>query len=181
MPPVFFVREALRGLMRSLAAALLAAFAVLMASLALSVLIPILGGDAADEVRATATEKLLTGGGAALLALASVAFIAYTIRLSIHARSREVEVMKLVGATNWYIRGPFVIEGVIVALAGGVVAIVLLALAKETFMDPLADHFALAGAPDTISFPLLVALMLAACAAFSAIGTGIVLRRFVPA
>jgi cell division transport system permease protein len=180
MPPVFFVREALRGLMRSFTAALLAAFAVVMAVLALSVLVPILG-DAADEVQATATEKLLAGGGAALLALASVALIAYTIRLSIDARSREVEVMRLVGATSWYIRWPFVIEGALVALVGGVVAIVLLALAKETFMDPLADHFALAGAPGTISFPLLVALMLAACAGFSAIGTGIVLRRFVPA
>ena len=51
---------------------------------------------------------------AALLTLASVVLIANTIRLSLYARRREIEVMKLVGATNWFIRWPFVIEGIIV-------------------------------------------------------------------
>ena len=60
---------------------------------------------------ATGLVKGLTAGLAVLLVLASIALIANTIRLSIFARRREVEVMKLVGATNWFIRWPFVIEG----------------------------------------------------------------------
>ena len=93
---------------------------------------------------------------AVLLVLASIALIANTIRLSIFARRREVEVMKLVGATNWFIRWPFVIEGVIVGFFGGLLAVLLLAIAKATFVDPLSDRFALLAAPDTIDFPLLI-------------------------
>src|SRR6202007_1061696 len=65
-----------------------------------------------------------------LLTIASMLLIANTIRLSLYARRREVEVMKLVGATDWFIRWPFVIEGVIVGAAGGVLAILVLGIAK---------------------------------------------------
>jgi cell division transport system permease protein len=128
---------------------------------------------------ATGLVKALTAGLAVLLVLASVALIANTIRLSIFARRREVEVMKLVGATNWFIRWPFVIEGVIVGFLGGLVAVLLLTIAKETFIDPLSDRFALLAAPDTIDFPLLAVLLLLACVAVSALGSGITLRRFL--
>jgi cell division transport system permease protein len=145
---------------------------------------------AIDEVRnreqetdkilsATGLVKLLTAGFAALLLFASVALIANTIRLSIFARRREVEVMKLVGATNWFIRWPFVIEGVVVGFMAGVLAVLLLTIAKETFIDPLSDRFALLAAPNTIDFPLLAALLLFSCVAISALGSGITLRRFL--
>ena len=65
-----------------------------------------------------------------LLTLASVLLIANTIRLSLFARRREVEVMKLVGATDWFIRWPFVIEGTIVGAVGAVCAICILGVAK---------------------------------------------------
>ncbi len=128
---------------------------------------------------ATGLVKILTAGLAALLLFASVALIANTLRLSIFARRREVEVMKLVGATNWFIRWPFVIEGVVVGFMGGVLAVLLLTIAKETFIDPLADRFALLAAPDTIHFPLLIVLLLLACAAVSAAGSAITLRRYL--
>jgi cell division transport system permease protein len=128
---------------------------------------------------ATGLVKGLTAGLAALLVLASIALIANTIRLSIFARRREVEVMKLVGATNWFIRWPFVIEGVIVGFFGGLLAVLLLTIAKETFFDPLSERFELLAAPDTIDFPLLVALLMVACVVVSAIGSGITLRRFL--
>ena len=64
----------------------------------------------------------VTAGLAVLLVVASIALIANTIRLSVFARRREVDVMKLVGATNWFIRWPFVIEGMIVGFLGGVLA-----------------------------------------------------------
>ncbi len=53
-----------------------------------------------------------------LLGIVAILLISNTIRLSIFARKREVEIMKLVGATNWFIRWPFVIEGVTVGLVG---------------------------------------------------------------
>jgi len=135
--------------------------------------------DTAKILSATGLVKILTAGLAGLLIFASVALVANTIRLSIFSRRREVEVMKLVGATNWFIRWPFVIEGIFVGFMGGVLAVLLLTIAKETFIDPLEERFALLAAPETIDFPLLIALLLAACVAVSATGSAITLRRFL--
>jgi cell division transport system permease protein len=136
--------------------------------------------DETDKIlEATGFVKALTAMLAGLLVLASVALVANTIRLSIFARRREVEVMKLVGATNWFIRWPFVIEGLIVGAMGGILAVLLLTIAKETFVDPLSDQFALIAAPDTIDFPLLIVLLLLSCMAVSALGSGLTLRRFL--
>ena len=108
---------------------------------------------------ATGLVKALTAGLAVLLVLASIALIANTIRLSIFSRRREVEVMKLVGATNWFIRWPFVIEGVIVGFLGGLLAVLLLVVAKATFIDPLADRFALLAAPEHDRLPAAVVVL----------------------
>jgi cell division transport system permease protein len=121
------------------------------------------------------TMALLTG----MLAVASVLLIANTIRLSLYARRREVEVMKLVGATDWFIRWPFVLEGVLLGALGGVLAILMLAVVKVALVDPLAHDFALIAAPDTINFGLLVGLLLAASIGVSALGSGLSLRRFL--
>jgi cell division transport system permease protein len=139
--------------------------------------------DREDETKkilsATSTIKLLLATLAALLVLASILLVANTIRLSIFARRREVEVMRLVGATNWFIRWPFVIEGLVVGFFGAAVAVVLLWVAKVAIIDPWSDRFALIAAPKTISFTLLVAMLLAAGMAVSALGSGITLRRFL--
>jgi cell division transport system permease protein len=66
---------------------------------------------------------------ALLLATASI-IIANTIRLTVFARRREIAIMQLVGATNAYIRGPFIMEGLVAGLAGAVVAIGILAVAQ---------------------------------------------------
>ena len=130
-------------------------------------------------LKATGLVKLLAGGLALLFLLASIALVANTIRLSIFARRREVEVMKLVGATNWFIRWPFVIEGIVVGFMGGVLAALVLLIAKATVVDPLSDRFALLAAPNTIDFPLLVGLLMVACVLVSALGSGLTLRRFL--
>jgi cell division transport system permease protein len=128
---------------------------------------------------ATRVVKLTMGLLAGLLALASLLLVANTIRLSMYARRREVEVMKLVGATDWFIRWPFVIEGVLVGALGGITAILLLGVVKVSLVDPLAKDFALIAAPDTMNFPLLVAVLLGAAIAVSALGSGVSLRRFL--
>ena len=68
--------------------------------------------------------------------------------------------MKLVGATDWFIRWPFVLEGVMVGVLGGTLAVLLLGVVKVAVVDPLAADFALIAAPETMNFPLLIALLL---------------------
>jgi cell division transport system permease protein len=116
---------------------------------------------------------------AGLLTLASILLIANTIRLSLYARRREVEVMKLVGATDWFIRWPFVIEGIVVGAVGAVVAVVVLGITKVALLDPLFSGWSLVGGIRTIAFPALIAILLAAGVAVSALGSGISLRRFL--
>ncbi len=123
----------------------------------------------------TITAAVLT----VLLTLASVLLIANTIRLSLYARRREVEVMKLVGATDWFIRWPFVIEGTFVGAAGALLAIAVLGITKIALLDPLADNWTLIAAPRTIAFTALVGVLLGAGVLVSALGSGLSLRRFL--
>ena len=123
----------------------------------------------------TITAAVLT----VLLVIASVLLIANTIRLSLYARRREVEVMKLVGATDWFIRWPFVIEGVIVGAAGALLAIVVLGVSKLALLDPLAHNWSLIAAPRTIPFTGLVIVLVGAGVLVSALGSGLSLRRFL--
>ena len=92
--------------------------------------------------------------------VASLLLVGNTIRLSIYARRREVEVMQLVGATNWFIRWPFVVEGLVCGLIGGAIAVAVLFLGKETVVDPLADSFDLIDGEQTIAFAQLVVVLL---------------------
>jgi cell division transport system permease protein len=118
----------------------------------------------------------------ALLIVASLMLIGNTIRLSIYTRRREVEVMRLVGATRWFIRWPFLIEGVVVGFMGGLVAILILWIGKITIVDPLSNHgdsFALAQHNSTIAFPVLIAILFGAAILVSTIGSGVTLRRFL--
>lgn len=135
--------------------------------------------DTTKILQVTRFVKLMAGTLAALLIAASIFLIANTIRLSLYARRREVEVMKLVGATDWFIRWPFVIEGIIVGALGTLLAILLLAVGKIAIIDPLASDFSLISAPETMPFALLIAVMMAAGIAISAVGSAVSLRRFL--
>jgi cell division transport system permease protein len=128
---------------------------------------------------ATRIVKITMALLAALLIAASVLLISNTIRLSLFARRREVEVMKLVGATDWFIRWPFVLEGLFLGAFGGVCAIGLLFVAKLTLIDPLAGTVKLISQPAMIDFRLLIAVLMACAVAVSAAGSGLSLRRFL--
>jgi cell division transport system permease protein len=134
----------------------------------------------AAEIRSvTGAIKIVLAAITALLLLASLMLVGNTIRLSIYARRREVEVMRLVGATNWFIRWPFVIEGLIVGMLGAASAVAILWLGKVTVVDPLANDFALVSNLQTIAFIPLIAVLVGAAMAVSALGSGITLRRFL--
>jgi cell division transport system permease protein len=61
-----------------------------------------------------------------MLLLAAIVLVFNTIRLSIHARRKEIEVMKLVGATNWFVRIPFLFEGFFEGFVGSLISVILL-------------------------------------------------------
>lgn len=113
-----------------------------------------------------------------ILGTASALLIANTIRLSIFSRRREIEVMKLVGATNWFVRGPFMIEGLLCGLGGAFAAVLLLFLGKELVVPSLLGRFDDAGV-DAIAFGWNVAILLAFGFALGALGSGLTLRRFL--
>lgn len=134
----------------------------------------------ASEIRAvTGAVKIVLIVIAGLLLAASLMLVGNTIRLSIYARRREVEVMHLVGATPWFIRWPFMIEGLIVGFVGAATAVAILLVGKVTIIDPLAARFNLVDNLNTISFAPLVAVLVASAMIVSALGSGITLRRFL--
>jgi len=135
--------------------------------------------DASKITRVTGAVKFILIVLAVLLLLASLMLVGNTIRLSIYARRREVEVMRLVGATNWFIRWPFMIEGVIVGLTGALVAVGILWLGKVTVVDPLSDNLNLVDSLSTMGFLPLVIILVSSAMIVSALGSGITLRRFL--
>jgi len=140
----------------------------------------IVTGQQTQQIReVTSAVKILLAVIAALLAVASLFLVGNTIRLSIYARRREVEVMQLVGATDWFIRWPFVIEGLVVGAFGALIAVGILFLGKVTIVDPLSDNFALVENLNTISFGPLVAALVAGAMVVAALGSGVTLRRFL--
>jgi len=74
----------------------------------------------------------------ALLLIISVSIISNTIKLTVYARRREIGIMKYIGATDWFIRWPFIIEGIIIGLVGSVISFVItgyLYNALETYIN----------------------------------------------
>ena len=74
-----------------------------------------------------------------LLIIISIFIISYTIKLTVHARRREISIMKYVGATNSFIRGPFIVEGIIIGVISAVITLVILGLAYNGVMGKIGD------------------------------------------
>lgn len=76
---------------------------------------------------------------AVALGVAAVALIANTIHMAIYARREEIEIMRLVGASNWFVRTPFLIEGAMEGLLGGALAVTFIVVAQQMAVDRLSD------------------------------------------
>ncbi|HPZ43618.1 MAG TPA: permease-like cell division protein FtsX [Bacillota bacterium] len=117
-----------------------------------------------------------------LLAIAAVFLIATTIRLSVFARRKEIGIMKFLGATNWFVRFPFLLEGMFLGLAGALLAVVAVyygyqSLVKNIqvslpFMQLVTDH--------SLLVPMLEGLLVLGLA-LGALGSLISLRKFLNA
>jgi cell division transport system permease protein len=135
--------------------------------------------DANKIIGATTATRWVLAVVSGLLLIASLLLVGNTIRLSIYARRREVEVMRLVGATNWFIRWPFMVEGLVCGLLGAGVAIGFLFIGKQVIVDPLANNFNLISSGHTIGFATLGLVLLCVAMGVSALGSGLTLRRFL--
>ena len=114
-----------------------------------------------------------------ILLVASTIDIANTIRLSIFARRREVEVMKLVGATNWFVRGPFMLEGVATGLVGSLAAILLLFLGRELAVPSILPDDRTSAEVQALPFMYTSLILLAVGLGIGALGSGLTLRKFL--
>jgi cell division transport system permease protein len=114
-----------------------------------------------------------------VLLVSSTLLIGNTIRLAIFSRRREIEVMKLVGATNWFVRGPFMLEGLITGLVGAVAAIILLVLGKELALPRIMPHVIRASDIHAWPFELTALIILGVGLLLGAAGSGLTIRRFL--
>ncbi len=114
---------------------------------------------------------------------AAILLILNTIRMAMFARRREIEVMKLVGATNWFIRVPFMLEGLVQGVVGAFLAVLALASFKPFFQRwlpnpqdfPLVNGFVLS----TRELFTIYALMLITGCVVGVIGAGVAVTRFL--
>jgi len=126
--------------------------------------------------------RTVTLGMSLVLMVASAALIANTIRLAIYARRDEIGIMKLVGATNWFIRIPFMLEGVFAALVGAIVASAIVVATDALLFARMGDAvpflqavFAFSGA----EIASVLALLVGVGTVVGLFGSTLALRRFL--
>jgi cell division transport system permease protein len=93
--------------------------------------------------RSTETQRKMSFINSIVVFIAAVLLIATTIRMAIFSRRKEIGIMKLVGATNWFIRIPFMLEGIVQGLIGGVLAVLML-LPARSVLSSFGPQFAFA-------------------------------------
>lgn len=114
------------------------------------------------------------------LALAATFIISNTIRLTVFARRREIGIMKYVGATDWFIRWPFLLEGMMLGFLGALIAVLVLMKLYSVFTGHMSVSIAFL--PILPSYPILIYLavfLLGVGMAIGALGSTISLRRFL--
>jgi cell division transport system permease protein len=117
---------------------------------------------------------------AAIMLLSAMGLIGNTVRMAVFARRKEIAIMKLVGATNWFIRVPFLIEGVVEGLIGGVAAVLAIFAMKFLFIDPLRGEVQFVPTwIDTPEILFTVPILLGAGIIIAAVASLLAMRRFL--
>ena len=133
--------------------------------------------------RMVSLSKWLTLAGVAVMAIltvVSIVIVMNTIRTAVYHRRQEIEVMKLVGATEWFVRGPFVLEGILTGIVAGGVALGVLLLSYRPFVERFrADLFFIPLSYDPSFVSRLGQDLLLGGALLGALGSYIGVRRFV--
>jgi cell division transport system permease protein len=118
--------------------------------------------------------------GVIALAVIAILLVSVTIQVAIFARRREIGIMKLVGATNWFIRWPFLLEGIAEGLIGSAVAILVALAVKVWILDKLVyDLQFLRLSLSSELLPILIPCMLVGGVIIGALGSAYALGRFL--
>jgi cell division transport system permease protein len=128
------------------------------------------------------TSVLRTGviAVAAIMLISAAGLIGNTVRMAVFARRKEIAIMKLVGATNWFIRVPFLIEGMVEGLIGGVAAVLAIFAMKFLFIDPLRGQVAFVPSwIDTGEILFTVPILLLTGVLIAAVASLLAMRRFL--
>jgi cell division transport system permease protein len=127
--------------------------------------------------------RTITFGMSLILLIAAAALIANTIRLAIYARREEIGIMKLVGATNWFIRIPFMLEGVFASLVGALVAAAVVVVAQLLVFSRIGQVplFQQAFNFSSGEIAAVLAMVGGVGILIGLIGSGMALRRFLEA
>lgn len=124
--------------------------------------------------------SLTAVGIAGIMLVAAALLVATTIRLSAFSRRRELGIMRLVGASNRFIQAPFVLEGVVAALIGGVLAsLALVGVAQffvQGYLAPQMPFTSLVGVADAL---VVAPVLLVLAALIAAISASIAIRRYL--
>jgi cell division transport system permease protein len=124
--------------------------------------------------------SVIAGAFASLLIFVSLVLITNTIRMAIFARRKEIGIMKLVGASSWFIRWPFVLEGMLEGLVGAVIAIIALTAIWRTVVTKSGQVFTfMKFSFDQTAFVQLLIVLAVSGAVIGAMGSMIALRRFL--
>ncbi len=152
--------------------------------------------DAVDEVRfyRDAIEKVMTITGyiqkgalaiIIVLLIVSLIVVSNTVKLTVHAREEEIHIMKYVGATNWFVRGPFFVEGIIIGLVSSILAVLIVGFAYYKFIEVFTPRFLILFNSGMVPFDFiienLIIIFVALGVCIGALGSILSMRRFLDA
>jgi cell division transport system permease protein len=132
--------------------------------------------------RLFAVSKVLRFGAyiaSAVMLISAVALIANTVRMAVFARRKEIGIMRLVGATKWFIRVPFLIEALVEGLLGALWALAILALLKNWFFDQFQSALTFLPIVSTQDVIALVPVLLVAGVAVAGLAAWVAMNRFL--
>ena len=133
-----------------------------------------------DLERVLKGAELAAWGLAIMVAICVVAVIGNSIRLAVANRRQEIEVLKLCGATDGFVRAPFVVEGAVQGLISAVAAMLILLVLYASLVEQVRPTFAvLTGVTPSFIDPLLVLGIIAGGGAIGALGSALSLRRYM--
>jgi len=119
--------------------------------------------------------------GIGLVGLTVLFMIINTIRIAVYSRANEIEIMRLVGASDSFIRWPFILEGILCGLAGAIVTIVLAAVVWDPIQPAMVTIFQMPTAVSTQFLTTLSVLLLAVGLGVGALGSWISVRSYLSA
>ena len=121
----------------------------------------------------------------AVLVVVSIIVVANTIKLTVHAREEEIHIMKYVGATNWFVRGPFLVEGIIIGVIASLIAVAIVGFGYYKFVDIFSSKVLILFSTGMIPYQFiienLIIIFVALGVSIGSLGSILSMRRFLKA